>query len=101
MDVTHAHRQSQVHLRAGSADHDGSAASTSEARKRQHHDQSGHVSFDERSHKPTNFAMERFGRLGLEDSYFIDQLAASAVGGRDGGLMARKEHLKGRLLQVV
>ena len=59
------------------------------------------MSFDERSHKPTNFAMERFGRLGLEDSYFIDQLAASAVGGRDGGLMARKEHLKGRLLQVV
>ena len=33
--VTHADPQAQIHLRGGSADHDGSAASTSEARKRQ------------------------------------------------------------------
>ena len=37
LDVTHAHPQAQVHLRGVSADHDGSAASTSEARKRQHY----------------------------------------------------------------
>ena len=35
--------------------------------------------------------MESFGRLGVERSAFIGQLAASAVGGRDGGSMARKE----------
>ena len=49
LDVTHAHSQAQIHLRGGSADHDGSAASTSEARKRQHYARPGHVSFDERS----------------------------------------------------
>ena len=32
VDVTHADPQAQVQLRAGSADPDGSAASTSEAR---------------------------------------------------------------------
>ena len=34
LDVAHADPQGQVHLRGGSADHDGSAAPTSEARKR-------------------------------------------------------------------
>ena len=37
LDVTHADPQAQIHLRGGSAAHDGSAASTSEARKRQHY----------------------------------------------------------------
>ena len=59
------------------------------------------VSFDERSHKLTTFAVESFGHLGVEVSYFIDQLAASVVGGRDGGSMARKGMLKERLLQIV
>ena len=36
LDVTHADPQAQIYLRGGSADQDGSAASTSEARKRQH-----------------------------------------------------------------
>ena len=45
--------------------------------------------------------MESFGRLGVEGSYFTDQLAASAVGGRDGGSMARKGVLKERLLQIA
>ena len=45
--------------------------------------------------------MESFGRLGVEDSFFIDQLAASVVGGRDGGLMAKKGALKERLLRIV
>ena len=38
----------------------------------------------------TTFAVESFGRLGVEGSYFIDQLETSVVGGRDGGSMTRK-----------
>ena len=100
VDVTHADPQTQVHVRAGSAGHDGSAASTS---RRASTDtmRSGHVSFDERSRKLATFAVESFGRLGVEGSYFIDQLAASVVGGRDGGSMARKGVLKERILQMV
>ena len=98
LDVTHADPQAQVHPRGGSADHDGSAASTSEVRKRQHYARPGHVSFDERSHKLATVAVESFGRLGVEGSNFIDQLAA---GGRDGGSMARKGVVKERLLQII
>ena len=93
-------KQAQVHLRGGSADHDGSAASTSEARQRQHYARPGHVSFDERNHKLATLAVESFGRLGAEGSKFVDQLAASVVGGRDGGSMARKGVVKDRLLQI-
>ena len=64
VDVTHAAPQAQVPLRAGSADNDGSAASTSEACKRQHYTRPGHVSFDERSHKLTTFAVESFWASG-------------------------------------
>ncbi|CAN0566661.1 unnamed protein product, partial [Laminaria digitata] len=48
-------------------------------------------------------AVESFGRLGVEGSKFIDQLAArlSVVGGRDGGSMGRKGVVKERLLQIV
>ena len=43
------------------------------------------VSFDERIQKLAAFLeVETFGRLGVEGSKFIDQLAASVVGGRDG-----------------
>ena len=90
-----------MHLRGGSADHDGSAASTSEARKRQHCARPGHVSFDERSHKLATLAVESFRRLGVEGSNFIDQQAASVVGGRDGGSMARKGEMKESLLQII
>ena len=58
--------QAQVHLRGGSADHDGSASSTSQARKRQHYARPGHVSFNERSHKLATLAVESSGRLGVE-----------------------------------
>ena len=71
----------KLHLRGGNADHDGSAASSFEARKRQHYPRPGHVSFDERSHTLATLAVESFGRLGVEGSNFIDQLAASVVGG--------------------
>ena len=84
MDLTHADPQAHVHVRAGRADHDGSDASTSEARKRQHYARPGHVSFGEWSHKLTTFAVENFGRLGVDVSFLIDQLTASVVGGRDG-----------------
>ena len=48
LDVTHADPQAQVHLRSGSATSDGTAAQTSEARKRRHYARPGQVSFDER-----------------------------------------------------
>ena len=101
LDVTHADPQAQVHLRNGSATGDGTATQTSEARKRQHYARPGHVSFDERSFKLTTLAVESFGRLGEEGYEFIDELAAHAAGGRDGGSMALKGVLKERLLQVI
>ena len=80
-DVTHADPQAQVDLRNGSATNDGSAARTSEARKRQHYarpghvsfDKLGHVSFDKRSFKLTTLAVESFGRLGEGGYEFIDE----------------------------
>ena len=101
LDVTHVDPQAQVHLRGGSADHDGSAASTSEARKRQHYARPGHVSVDERGHKLATLAVESFGRLGLKRSNFIDRLAASVMWGRDGGPMTKKGVVKEHLLQLI
>ena len=72
LDVTHADPQAQIHLREGSTDHDGSAAFTSEARKRQQYACLGHVSFAKRSHKLGAFAVKRFGCLKVEGSKFID-----------------------------
>ena len=89
IDVTYADPQAGVHLRSGSAEQDGSAASTSEARKHNHYARVGHGSFDERSHKLVTLATESFGRLRGEGSECIDQLATSVVGGRDGGAMAK------------
>ena len=66
LDVTHVDSQAQAHLRGGSTDHDGSAASTSEARKRQHYARPGHVSFDVQNDKLANLAVESVGRLGVE-----------------------------------
>ena len=59
------------------------------------------MSFEERSHKLVTLAVESFGRLGREGSEFIDQLAKSVAGGRDGGAMAKKGICKERLLQIV
>ena len=101
IDVTYADLQAGVHLSAGSADQDGSAASTSGARKRNHYARVGHVSFDERIHKLVTLVVESFGRLGREGIEFIDQLATSVVGGRDRGAMAKKGIYKERLLQMV
>ena len=101
VDVTYADPQAEVHLRAGSIDQDGSAASTSEARKRNHYARGGHVSIDERSHKLVTLAVESFERLGREGSEFVDQLATSVVGGRDGGAMARKGICKEHILRIV
>ena len=89
LDVMHVDPQAQVHLRAGSADHDGSAASTSEACKRQHYARPGRVSFGERSTKLSILAAEGFGRLGVEGTNFIDQFATGVVGG-SGGSMTNK-----------
>lgn len=54
-------------MRAGSADRGGSAASTSEARKRNHYTRPGQASFNERGHTLVTLAMENFGRLGKGD----------------------------------
>ena len=67
-DITHADPQARVHMRDGSADQDGSAASTSAARKRNYNARVGQVSFDEHSHKLVTLAVESFGRLGKERS---------------------------------
>ena len=60
LDVTYAGPKAMGHVRAGSADRDGLAASKSEARKRSHYVRPGQVSFDECSYKIAAFAVERF-----------------------------------------
>ena len=77
------------------------AASTSEARKRNHYARPGQVSFDERSYKLATLAVESFGRLGKEGSELIDQVAASIVGGTDASSLARKGVCKERLFQII
>ena len=77
-------------MRTGSADRDGSAASTSEARKRNHYARMGQVSFDERSCKLATLAVESLGRLGNESSDLIDQADRSGNGkhsGRNGRIV--------------
>ena len=51
--------------------------------------------------KLATLAVGSFGRLGVEGSNFIDKAAASVVGGRDGGSMARKGVVKERLPQII
>ena len=60
LDVTYTDPQTVGHMRAGSTDQDGLAASKSEARKRSHYVRPGQVSFDECSYKIAAFAVERF-----------------------------------------
>ena len=45
--------------------------------------------------------MESFGRLGKEGSELIDQLAASIVGGTDGGSLSRKGVCNEHLVQIL
>ena len=59
------------------------------------------MSFDGRSHKLATFAVESFGRLGVENSTFTDQLIAGVVGERNEGSMARKGGMKERLLESI
>ena len=101
LDVTHADPQGGVHMRAGNADRSGSAASTSEARKRNHYARPGQVSFDERSYKLATLAVESFWCLGEEGSDLINQVAASIVGGTDPSSLARKGVCKERLFQII
>ena len=51
-------------MRTGSADRNGSAASISEARKRNHYALAEQMSFDERICKLATLAAGSFGRLG-------------------------------------
>ena len=68
---------------------------------RHHCARPGDVSSGERSHKLSAFEVESFGRLGVEGNASIDQLAASVVGGQDGGPIARQGVGKERLLHIV
>ena len=88
-------------MRDGSANRDGSAASTSEARKRNHYARVGQVSFDKRGHKLVPLAVESFERLETEGSELIDRLAASIVGGTDRGSLSRKGVYKEHFFQII
>ena len=102
LDVTYyADPQAGVHMRAGSADRNGSAASTSEARKHYHFTRPGQVLFDDRSYKLATLEVESFGRLGKEGSDLIDQVAASIVGRTDASSLARKRVCRERLFQII
>ena len=101
LDVTYTDPQAGVHMRAGSADRNGSAASTCEARKRNHYTRPGQVSFDERSYKLATLVVESFGLLGKEGSDLIDQVAANIVGGTNASSLARKDVCKERLFQIT
>ena len=91
LDVTYADPQVGVHMRAESADRNGSAAFTSEARNRNHYARPGQVSFDERSYKLATLAVESFGRLGKEGSDLIDQVGGGKHRWRDGRIVPSAE----------
>ena len=101
LDVTYEDPQAGVHMREGSANRNGPAAFTSEARKRNHYACTGQASFDERSYKLATLAVESFGRLGKEGNDMIDQVAASIVGGTDASSRARKGVCKERLFTII
>ena len=101
LDAKYSDPQAGVHMLAGSANRNGSAASTSEARKDNHYARRGQAFFDERSFKLANLTVDSFGRLGKEDNDLIDQVAASITGGTDGSSLARKGACKERLFQIV
>ena len=88
-------------MRTGNADRNGSAASNSEAHKRNHYARPGQVSFDERSYKLATLAVESFGRLGKEGSDLIDQVVTGIVGGTDGSSLSQKGVCKERLFQII
>ena len=74
----------------GSADRDGSAASSSEARKRNHYARVGQVSCDERSHKLFILAVESFGRLGKKVANSSTSWWRASSEERTGGPYAEK-----------
>ena len=82
-------------MRTGSGDRFGSAASSSEARKRNHHARLGQVSFDEPSYKLAALAVESLGRLGKEGNGLIGQVAAGMVRGTDGVVPVAESRLQG------
>ena len=79
-----------VHLRNGSADADGYAASSAEECKSAHNAGPGQCSFDERSYKLTTFALENFKPLLKSGIELVDRLASSLVRVADDGNLRRK-----------
>ena len=84
LDVTYADPHAGVHMRTGIADRNGSAASTSEALKRNHYARPGQVSFDERSYKLATIA--RWKSLGAS----VKKAATSSIRWRQVSLEERK-----------
>ena len=82
--------QAMVHLRNGSADADGYAASSAEECKSAHNAGPGQCSFDERSYKLTTFAVENFKPLPKSGVELVDRLASSLVRVADDGNLRRK-----------
>ena len=88
-------------MRTGITGREGSAASTSEARKRKHHPRPVGVSFDEHRNKLATLAVDSFESLGRKGSDLVDQVPASIVGGTDGSSLARKGVCKERLFRII
>ena len=80
IDGTVPEPQAMVHLRTGSGDADGYAASSAEVCKSAHNAGPGQCSFDESSYKLNIFTVENFKGLGKSGNKFVDQLASSLVG---------------------
>ena len=100
-DGTVAEPQAMVHLRSGSSEADGCAASSAEVCKSAHNADPGQCSFDERSYKLNTFTVEGFKCLGRSGNKFVDQLASSLVGVADKGNHVRKRVETGRLQHFI
>ena len=90
IEETATDTQAMVHLRHGSADADGYAASSAEVCKSAHNAGPGQCSFDERSYKLTTFAVENFKHLLKSGIEPFDRLASSLVRVAEDGNLRRK-----------
>ena len=101
IDGTVPQPQAMVHLRSGSGEADGYAASSAEVCKSAHNAGPGQRSFDERSYKLNTFTVESFKYLGKSGNKFVDQLASSLAGVAYNGNQVRKRVGTGRLQHFI
>lgn len=82
LGVTHADSQAQAHLQTGDADRDGSAASTSGARKPRRYARRDTCRSTKRAlHLPSS-RWKALGALGVEGRTCLDHMAVRVVGAR-------------------